>query len=305
MFAKRYLWAMLIWMPASFAVGQGAPNPFDIVQRLPESLREATSVAADVSPDIAANPFNIVSHHVPGSVTAPGGGGVGTLFEPMDVLPTGDEMSDTAVFWFLVVLLAFLSFSIAAKRNIVGKVWRGFLNDNSLNIAQKEAAGLIGSTPYYLLYGSFLLNAGTFVFLIARHFSPKTFNNPGFLIVCLLLAGGLFLAKHILVNILGGLFPVASEARRYNFLIMVFNCVLGLFLVPFNFLIAFARHYGDFMVFWTLALAGIFYLYRALRATAIGSKFLSGNLFHFFLYLCAVEIAPAVVLVKLALLASE
>ncbi|MBL7794861.1 MAG: DUF4271 domain-containing protein [Saprospiraceae bacterium] len=297
--------AMLTWALVAQAAAQSIPNPFDIVQRLPESLREAAQVPADVPPDVAANPFNIVEHQAPGSVVLTGGSGVGALFEPTDVLPTGDEMSDTAVFWFLVALLAFLSFSIAAKRNIVGKVWRGFLNDNALNIAQKEAAGLIGSTPYYLLYGSFLLNAGTFAFLIARHFSPKTFNNPGFLVVCLLLAGVLFLAKHILVNILGALFPVANEARRYNFLIMVFNCVLGLFLVPFNFLIAFARHYGDFMVFWTLALAGIFYLYRAMRATAIGSKFLSGNLFHFFLYLCAVEIAPAVVLVKLALLASE
>lgn len=305
MFAKRYFLAMLTWALVAQAATQSIPNPFDIVQRLPESLREAAQVPADVPPDVAANPFNIVAHQAPGSVVVTGGSGVGALFEPTDVLPTGDEMSDTAVFWFLVALLAFLSFSIAAKRNIVGKVWRGFLNDNALNVAQKEAAGLIGSTPYYLLYGSFLLNAGTFVFLIARHFSPKTFNNPGFLVVCLLLAGVLFLAKHILVNILGVLFPVTNEARRYNFLIMVFNCVLGLFLVPFNFLIAFARHYGDFMVFWTLALAGIFYLYRAMRATAIGSKFLSGNLFHFFLYLCAVEIAPAVVLVKLALLASE
>ena len=305
MFAKRHLWVMFIWALAAEAAGQGSPNPFDIVQRLPETLRHTALDVADVPPHVAFNPFNVVSHPPPGSSVDLGGPSAGAQFEPMDVLPTGDEMSDTGVYWFLVVLLAFLSFSIAAKRNIVGKVWRGFLNDNALGIAQKEAAGLIGSTPYYLLYGSFLLNAGTFAFLIARHFSPKTFNNPGFLIICLLLSAGLFLAKHILVNILGWLFPVAAEARRYNFLILVFNCVLGLFLVPFNFLIAFARHYGDFMVFWTLALAAIFYLYRALRATAIGSKFLSGNLFHFFLYLCAVEIAPAVVLVKLALLASE
>jgi len=305
MFVKRFFWIMLAWASAAAVVGQGSPNPFDIVQRLPENLRHHAMASAAVPLEVASNPFNMVPHSIPGTSAEWNSSSSGELFHPMEVLPTGDEMSDTAVFWFLVVLLAFLSFSIAAKRNIVGKVWRGFLNDNSLSIAQKEAAGMIGSTPYYLLYASFLLNAGTFAFLIARHFSPKSFNNPGFLVVCLLLSGGLFLAKHILVSLLGWLFPVAAEARRYNFLILVFNCVLGLFLVPFNFLIAFARHYGDFMVFWTLALAAIFYLYRAMRATAISSKFLSGNLFHFFLYLCAVEIAPAVVLVKIALLASE
>jgi hypothetical protein len=76
-------------------------------------------------------------------------------------------------------------------------------------------------------------------------------------------------------------------------------------LVPFNFLVAFARSYADFMVYWTLSLAGIFYLYRSMRAIVIGKKFLSRNLFHFLLYLCTVEIAPVVILVKLAILASK
>ncbi|MEQ1744081.1 MAG: DUF4271 domain-containing protein [Saprospiraceae bacterium] len=303
MFGKPLLWVLLACSLSSSVAGQHSANPFEIMQRLPASLRGKT-VLPTASPDVAFNPFNIVPHAVPGAA-ASGSSATASAFLSMEALPTGDDMSDTAVFWYLVALLAFLSVAIAAKRTIVGKVWRGFLNDNALTIAQKESAGLIGSTPYYLLYANFLLNAGTFMFLIARHFAPKHFNNPGFLFLCIVLAVGLILSKHVLMNMLGWLFPVATEVRRYNFLILVFNCVLGLFLVPFNFLIAFARIYGDFMVFWTLALAGIFYVYRALRATAIGSKFLSGNLFHFFLYLCTVEIAPAVLLVKLALLASE
>lgn len=274
-------------------------NPFDIAARLPEQVR--MKVVADIPLDIALNPFNVVPHQPPGSVP---GTSASLTFQPMEVLPTGATLPNAAVFWILVFLLAFLAFSVATKRGIVMKAWRGFLNDNALTIAQKEAAGLVGSTPYYLLYGSFLLNAGMFIFLIARHFNPKTFNNLGFLLISLLLAGGMFLSKHILLGVLGQLYPVAAEVRRYNFLILIFNCVLGLFLVPFNFLIGFSKAYGDFMVFWTLALAGIFYLYRAVRAAAIGRKFLPGNLFHFLLYLCTVEIAPAAVLVKFAMLAS-
>ncbi|MFN0013171.1 MAG: DUF4271 domain-containing protein [Saprospiraceae bacterium] len=303
MFGKPLLWVLLACSLSSSVAGQRSANPFEIVQRLPASLRNKSLLPA-ASPDVAYNPFNIVSHAIPGAASS-GTSATASAFLSMEALPTGNDMSDTEVFWYLVVLLAFLSFAITAKRTIVGKVWRGFLNDNALTIAQKESSGLIGSTPYYLLYANFLLNAGTFIFLIARHFAPKNFNNPGFLLLCLALAGGLILSKHIVMNFLGWLYPVAAEVRRYNFLILVFNCVLGLFLVPFNFLIAFARMYGDFMVFWTLALSGMFYIYRALRATAIGSKFLSGNLFHFFLYLCAVEIAPAIILIKLALLASE
>jgi hypothetical protein len=300
---QRLLWVLIFGAWAIGLVGQAvAPNPFDIVARLPENMRVSALSAADVPPDIAFNPFNVVPHQPPGAVP---GTRAGTTFEPMEVLPTGDALSNTVVFWILVALLAFLSFAITAKRNIVAKSWHGFLNENALSIAQKESVGLIGSTPYYLLYSSFLLNAGMFIFLIARHFSPRSFNNLGFLVICLLVAGLLFLSKHVLINLLGSLFPVAAEARRYNFLVLLFNCVLGLFLMPFNFLIAFAQGYGDFLVFWTLGLAGIFYLYRSVRAAGIGRKFLAGNLFHFLLYLCTVEIAPAVFLIKLALLASE
>ena len=297
----RSYFVFFVALASSASAQQTGVNPFEIVARLPESIRAKAMVSADVPPDIALNPFNVVPHQSPGAAPAMS---ASMTFEPLDVLPTGATLSDTTVFWILMLLLAFLTFSIATKRGIVSKAWRGFLNDNALSIAQKEATGLVGSTPYYLLYSSFLLNAGMFIFLIARHFNPKTFNNISFLFLCLLVAGLLFLSKHILLNILGQLYPVATEVRRYNFLILIFNCVLGLFLVPFNFLIGFAKLYGDFLVFWTLALAGIFYLYRSMRAAAIGRKFLPGNLFHFLLYLCTAEIAPAAVLIKLAMLAS-
>jgi hypothetical protein len=280
-------------------------NPFDISSRLPQHVR-----AAVVSPnmvtvsDSASNPFNIVPHSIPG-VARGISASIEQTFRPLEVLPTGNALSDTLIFWILLAIVGFLSFAIAAKRSIVISAWRGFLNENALSIAQKEASGFTGSTPYYLLYISFLLNAGAFIFLIARFFNPDVFNNAGFLAICMLLSSILFLSKHLLLAMVQGLYPVAKEVQRYNFLIVIFNCVLGLFLVPFNFLVAFSGEYADFMVYWTLALAGIFYLYRTLRAAVIGQKFLSRNLFHFLLYLCTVEIAPVLILIKLATLASK
>ena len=74
--------------------------------------------------------------------------------------------------------------------------------------------------------------------------------------------------------------------------------------VPFNFFIAFSAK-GDYqllLVFWMLGLVAIFYAYRALRSAGIGSKILNSSPFHFLLYLCAVEIAPVLLLVKLAIM---
>lgn len=282
-----------------------AANPFEILSRLPKSVSAAATAAPLAAPaGTDANPFDVVAHREPGAARGISES-MERSFRPLEALPRGKALSTTFLFWLMVVLVGFLSFSVATKRNVALKAWRGFLNENSLTLAQKEAFGFLGSTPYFLLYASFLLNAGVFIFLVARFFDPKLFDNAGFLTISLLAAGVLFLFKHVFLNLLGWLYPVAAEVRRYNFLVLIFNCVLGLFLVPFNFLIAFVKEYEAFLVFWALGLAFIFYVYRSLRAAAIGRKFLSDHLFHFLLYLCTAEIAPVFVLIKLAILAAK
>jgi hypothetical protein len=108
-----------------------------------------------------------------------------------------------------------------------------------------------------------------------------------------------------MLSIVGNLFSIETEVRKYNFLIVIFNCILGLFLVPFNLLIAFSAKAGSqqlLLVSWMLGLVAIFYAYRSLRASGIGAKFLTQSPIHFLLYFCAVEIAPVLLLVKLALM---
>ncbi len=273
---------------------QNAANPFELRYRLPKESANGTVAAA-------VNPFDMLPHRAPGAAK---GLGENTTkpFQPFTILPRGDGLSSRFLFWTLVVMFSFLTFSIAFKRGVVTKAWRGFLNDNALTLAQREASGLVGSTPYYLLYVSFLLNAGMFIFLVIQYFGRGSFNNVPFLAVCLIGAAGIFLFKHFMLQMTGWLFPVQNEVRRYNFLIIIFNCVLGLFLVPFNLMLAFASgDYKGLLVFWTLGLVAIFYVYRALRSSSIGLKILGNDQFHFLLYLCTVEVAPVLLLIKLAL----
>lgn len=295
---------LLVFSMSGLFAQQPGLNPFDIAARLPKSVRMAAPQAVTPGSGLPGNPFDVVPHRLPGASSGISQS-IESTFSPLEVLPRGNALSDIFLFWLLVGLVTFLTLSIASNRSVVIKAWRGFLNDSALSVAQKEAAGFLGSTPYFLLYGNFLLNAGAFIFLIARFFNPREFNNLGFLAVCMLLACLLFLSKHILLALVGWLYPVSNEVRQYNFLIIIFNCVLGLFLVPFNFLVAFVERYGGFLVFWTLGLAFVFYAYRSVRAATIGRKFLSGHTFHFLLYLCTVEIVPVFILVKLAMLASR
>lgn len=292
----RYLFLLFFGaMAAATAWGQSADNPFELAFRLPK-----TAGTPDLSPS-AVNPFDVVPHRVPGASALREEPGIsGALERPRIALPQGNTLSGAAVFWVLILLFGFLTFSIAVNRSAVGRAWRSFLNDNALVIAQRDASGLVGSTPYYLLYVSFLLNAGLFMFLVTRAVGGDTYNNLGFLLLSLLGAAAIFLSKHLLLAFIGWMFPVRQEVSKYNFLIIVFNCVLGFFLLPFNFLLTYSGDFEVFIAFWALGLILVFYTYRGLRAGRIGSKFLAGNQFHFLLYLCIVEIAPVLFLVKLA-----
>ena len=283
----------------AFAQGQNATNPFEILSRLPKEVLAAEGITLGPT-----NPFDVVAHRTPIAAEVLAENKT-TKFNPFAVLPRGGGLSGSLLATFLLVAFAFLTFSVASNRSAVGKAWAGFLHDNGFSVAQREASGFVGSTPYYLLYVNFLFNAGIFIFLVTRVFQRETFNNLYFLLFCLAGAAAAFLSKHLMLNIARTLFPVEAEARKYNFLIIIFNCVLGLFLVPFNLLIAFSAKGGLqqlLLVSWMLGLVAIFYAYRSLRASAIGAKFLSQSPFHFLLYFCTVEIAPLLLLVKLAMM---
>ena len=284
------------------AHGQAALNPFDLIHRLPKEVLAGTN-AAQAGMDI--NPFEVVAHRKPG-VSQTLSENKTEAFQPFSILPRGSGLSNGFLFGLLVLMFAILTLSVAANRSAVGKAWRGFLNDNALTQAQREATGLVGSTPYYLLYLNFLLNMGLFIFLVTRFFTQEKFNNTAFLLTCLVGSAAMFLSKHAIFAIVRYLFPVETEINRYNFMVIIFNCILGLFLVPFNFMIAFGAEsfYQGLLVFWVLGLVSIFYFYRSLRALNIGSKFLVSDQFHFLLYLCTVEVAPVLLLIKLAMMQS-
>lgn len=297
----RFVFVACIVLVVVALRAQNTANPFELLHRLPPETLAAEGITL-----LPANPFDVAPHLAPMEASALAENET-EVFNPFAVLPRGGGLSGWVMATLLLAAFAFLTFSVASNRGAVSKAWAGFLSDNGFAVAQREASGFVGTTPYYLLYTNFLFNAGIFFFLITRVFQKEVYNNLLFLLLCLAGAVVAFLSKHLFVSIVRSLFPVEAEARKYNFLIVIFNCVLGLFLVPFNLLIAFSTQKSGeqlLLVSWMLGLVGIFYTYRSLRAASIGMKFLAQSPFHFLLYLCTVEIAPVLLLVKFALMQS-
>ena len=205
----------------------------------------------------------------------------------------------------MAFLGAWLVLSVVYNRLAVVRVWAGFLTNSALQVNQRDLNAYLGTAPYALLQVNFLLNSGVFVFFVVQTFSLGRYNNPVFFALCAGLVPLLMLSKRAILAIVRRIYPVKAEAERYDFLVLTFNCVLGLFLFPFNFLIAFYKEDGGFLVFWLLALVVLFYAYRAIRGLFIGQKILAEHPLHFLLYLCVVEISPIVLIWKIVDIASR
>jgi hypothetical protein len=118
--------------------------------------------------------------------------------------------------------------------------------------------------------------------------------------LCIGALAGFFLFKHLLLQIVGFVFPVKKEISAYNFTIIIFNIVLGFVIVPAIFFTAYApAAIREYVIFGTAGVIALTYLFRGLRGLFIANRFLAWHKFHFLLYLCAVEIAPLLIVVKL------
>jgi Domain of unknown function (DUF4271) len=282
------------------ASGQSAVagNPFEVSSRLPSVSMDSAGVSSGMS-----NPFDVVPHRIPG-VSSVLESAANSKTEVQSIqLPKGNTIPKSFVFGILVLFLTFFTLAVGSNRSILLKAWRSFLSSNALNIAQREASGFSGNSPYLFLYINFLLNAGVFAYLIVQSLnSDGQLNNYAVFFLCLLGAIVVFVGKHLAILLLTWLFPnIAADLNRYNFLIIAFSCVLGFFLIPFNFVIAFAgtQNWQFFVTLWLIALAAIFIIYGVFRAFSLGTKYLFSYPLHFLLYLCAAEILPVLLLIKL------
>ncbi len=214
--------------------------------------------------------------------------------------PKGEETSGF-LFWALLLMMIFLALEITFFKSLIGKVYRAFTNDNILKLLHREQRNII-AFPYLLLYIFFFVSFGIFSFLTFHYFGfvPKSLSV---LLYCIVGLSLIFLIKHILLKIVELIFPVQKEIKQYSFSLVVFSSILGFALVPFNIIVAFASPsiaklalYGGLITIFGII------VFCILRGLFIASKYLSFHKFHFFLYLCTVEIAPALVIIKILLL---
>ena len=113
----------------------------------------------------------------------------------------------------------------------------------------------------------------------------------------------LFSIKMIALKLLSNIFKTERPAYTYIFTIFLFNMIAGLLLLPIVILTAYAPvEYREILLRSGLILLVLIFLYRIVRVFIIWSGQLRASIFYLFLYLCAFEIAPLLLIGKIALI---
>ncbi len=298
------LW-LLFGLPI-LAIAQESTNPFEMEYRLPESALPTVSeeTATVVAEQDTGNPFDI--YRVRGNAEKKRIDITNNITPPKKVLKPA-KVSDEAFqksfqFWLLLGMFFALGALVSVFRNTVINIYRAFLNGNYLKLLHRQ--NVKGSlVPYILLYGLYFLSMGTFIFLTANHFGENKYFNTTYWLGAVLAVAGIYALKHFVLYFIGRVFPVAKEMGQYSFTVMVFSILLGIFLVPITaILMNSGAPMASFVIYTTIGIMVVVLLFRILRSLFLASKYISFHKFHFFMYLCTVEIAPVLILLKIVLL---
>ena len=212
--------------------------------------------------------------------------------------------NNTLDFYLLLSLCAILGAIKTIHPKYFNDLCRAFLNP-TLGSRQLKDIIQAATFPNLLmnLYSSIVL--GTFVYyLIAVNVDWRFAGVPSAVIVMLLIVGAIlmYLGKYAFVEFTGWAFNIRSTTEQYNFNIFLVNKILGMVLLPFIICFAFLSSDWDTPIcIISIILLVVLLLSRYVRSWNIFAQFFMNSRFHFFMYLCAFEILPLAVLLKLVL----
>lgn len=154
--------------------------------------------------------------------------------------------------------------------------------------------------PSLLLNGFFVISAGLYISFMLEHYRLNPLGNFWMLVLyCCIGLSAIYFVKFIGLKLSGWVFNMKEAADSYIFIVFVINKMLGILLLPFLVMLAFTT--GEvYTVSFTLSMllvAGMLGYRFVLTYVSIRNQ-VSVNPFHFFLYLCAFEIAPLLLIYK-------
>ena len=199
----------------------------------------------------------------------------------------------------LIIIFALLKLSFSKYFN---DLFRVFFRTT---LKQRQIKEQLMQTPLPSLVfnGFFVASAGLYINFLLHYFKFTPVDNFWLLyLYCCIGLAVIYLVKFLGLIICGWLFNMQKAADSYIFIVFIINKVIGVSLLPFLVLLGFTDGvmYSVALVLSWCCVGGLL-LYRFILGFAAIRNEVRFNLFHFFLYLSAFEVAPLLLIYKLLL----
>lgn len=215
----------------------------------------------------------------------------------------GELLIPSWVFFLCIILLGFFTYLLTIYRDQVKKSFSSFFSMSSAQQQLREQQNPF--SPYSVaVYLLFTLGTGAFAMLsinmlTASPTQPANWSMGFFLLLSAAVAAAYFL-KYGQLTLLGAVFPIKQELQYYNFMLSNSNRLLAMGIVPLLFLVAYTPDsLQNIFLYGSLSIISLLYFFAAIRTILVARETILFHKFHFFIYLCSVEIAPVLILMKL------
>lgn len=211
------------------------------------------------------------------------------------------DSSDT-LFYFLLGILFYFALVKLLFDKYLSNLFTLFFR---ISLRQQQIREQVIQTPLpsLLLNILFVVAAGLYASFLIRYYHLA--GKADFWVLsldCAVILCILYLAKFLVLKFSGCIFNIKRATDRYIFIIFLANKIFGIFLLPFLLILAVSGSLvKDIMVTVSIVMALIFFVYRFLVSYNPIRKEIKVNGFHFFLYLCAFEVAPLLLIYKVLL----
>lgn len=212
------------------------------------------------------------------------------------------RMIDFAPGWLFIYLLVMLGL-FAWIRIYYGNIYAGTIqaSTNFLVAARMfKDKSLLQNQLDNVLYVIYFLSMAYFMFFIEERMGLVPYRLGGFLLYLfnLALLLGVFLARALLVNLMGSLFNQLVLFREYLYHTFIFNKLLGIIILPLLLFVMYTQGIVQQIFTWiSFGTLGVILVMRIIRGVAFSFK-KDISIFYMFLYLCALELAPLVLLYR-------
>jgi hypothetical protein len=182
--------------------------------------------------------------------------------------------------------------------NLVSLFFRASMRQQQLREQAQQA-----TLPSLLLNILFILTSGLYACFIIRYYQFAILTPFWLLLIyCVMVLGAVYVARFCILKLFGWVFSITRAADNYIFIVFMISKIAGFALLPFLILVYFSDTLMvEIAMTVSMVMIAIFYIYRVAACYASLRSEIKLSLFHYFIYLCAFEIAPLLLIYKVVL----